>query len=263
MNMLPLTAPVWIAGLAWMLAVREARRFRAIAWAYLAILALFIVTQAKPYYLAPFYPVLFAAGGVAVEGLTRAPRWGWLRVAIPALWIAGAAAIAPIVLPVLPPERLERYMRALHFQESLSERHRPPRLTQTYADEFGWEEMVAKVARAYQRLSPAERARCAIYASNYGEAGAIDFYGRKYGLPHALSGHNNYYLWGPGPGPVDIVITIGEAREDVEKTFRDVVEVDRTRNAWCMPYEDDVPIFVGRVPKAQIADIWPRCKQYI
>jgi len=78
-----------------------------------------------------------------------------------------------------------------------------------------------------------------------------------------MSGHNNYYLWGPDTRPVDIVITIGETREDVEKTFRDVVEVDRTRNAWCMPYEDDVPILVGRVPRAQIADIWPRCKQYI
>jgi hypothetical protein len=261
--MLPLTAPVWIAGLGWMLGARGGRSFRAIGWAYLAILAVFIVTQAKPYYLAAFYPALFAAGAVAVEPLLRARHGGWLRVAIPALWIAGGALIAPLVLPVLPPDRLERYLRALHLQEPMSERHRPPRLTQTYADQFGWEEMVAKIARAYQRLTPEERARCGIFASNYGEAGAIDFYGRKYGLPRALSGHNNYFLWGPGTRPVDIVITIGETREDVEKTFRHVVEVDRTRNEWCMPYEDDLPILLGRDPKARLQDIWPRCKQYI
>jgi hypothetical protein len=261
--MLPLTAPVWIAGLGWMLGARAGRPFRAIAWAYLAILALFIVTQAKPYYLVPFYPVLLAAGAVAVEGLVRAPRWSWLRAAIPAVWIAGGSGVAPIVLPVLPPERLERYMRSLHLQESMSERHRPPRLTQTFADEFGWEEMVAKIARAYQSLTPAERARCGIFANNYGEAGAIDFYGGKYGLPRAVSGHNNYFLWGPGSRPVDIVITIGETREDVEQTFRSVVEVDRTRNEWCMPYEDDRPIFIGRGPKSRLLDVWPRCKMYI
>ena len=123
--------------------------------------------------------------------------------------------------------------------------------------------MVASVARVYQGLTPDERARCGIFASNYGEAGALDFYGRKYGLPRALSGHNNYFLWGPGPRPIDIVITIGEERADVEKSFRSVVEADRTRNEWCMPYEDDRPILIGRDPRAPLAEIWPQTKKYI
>ncbi len=202
MNMLPLTAPVWI----------------------------------KPYYLGPFYPALFAAGAVAVDAQPRRRAWAWLRGAIPVTWLALAAIVAPVVLPVLPPERLERYLGALHLRAPLSERHRPPRLTQTYADQFGWEEMVAQVARVYHGLTPAERARCGIFASNYGEAGAIDFYGPGYGLPHAISGHNNYFLWGPGPGPIDVVITVGETPEDVEQSFRRVLrgrrpDPDRARPA--------------------------------
>jgi len=259
----PFTAPVWLVGLGWLLFAAAGRPFRALGWAYLFILVVFIATQAKTYYLGPYYPLLLAAGGVATERFARARQIGWLPPALAGLWIAGGAALAPIVIPVLAPERLERYMQALHFQEPASERHRPPRLTQTFADQFGWEEMVAKVARVYESLTPGERARCGIFASNYGEAGAIDFYGRKYGLPRAMSGHNNYFLWGPGTRPVDIVITVGEAREDVEKSFRRVVEVDRTRNAWCMPYEDDRPILIGRDPKARLEDLWPRTRKYI
>ena len=263
MIMLPLTAPVWIAGLGWLLVGRGGRPYRALGWAYLFILAVFIATQAKPYYLCPYYPVLLASGAVAVEGFARVRLMGWLRAAIPALWIAGGVLVAPVVLPVLPPEELERYLEKLHLREPLSERHRPPRLTQTFADQFGWEGMVARVARVYQGLPPDERARCGIFASNYGEAGAIDFYGRKYGLPRAMSGHNNYYLWGPGTRPIDIVITIGEDPEDVGKSFRTVVEVDRTRDEWCMPYEDNLPILIGRDPRAPLADIWPQTKKYI
>ncbi len=259
----PLTAPVWLAGLGWLLVARAGRACRALAWAYLFILAVFIATQAKPYYLCGFYPILLASGAVAIEAPGRARLMGWVRAAVPVLWIAGGALLAPVVLPVLPPQRLERYLEKLHLRAPLNERHRPPRLTQTFADEFGWEQMVARVARAYQRLTPEERARCAIFASNYGEAGAIDFYGHTYGLPHAISGHNNYFLWGPGTRPIDIVITVGEDRDDVEKSFRDVTEVDRTRNEWCMPYEDDLPILVGRDPRAPLSELWPQTKKYI
>src|SRR2546426_4446870 len=86
---------------------------------------------------------------------------------------------------------------------------------QVFADQFGWEEMVAKVAQAYRSLAPEERAKCVLYAHNYGEAAAIDFYGPKFGLPRAASGHNNYFLWGPPDstgGRGGVVITIGESR---------------------------------------------------
>src|SRR5262245_37751758 len=123
--------------------------------------------------------------------------------------------------------------------------------------------MVVRIAAVYNALPAEDRARCVIYASNYGEAGAIDFYGPRYGLPGAISGHNSYWLWGPGTRRAEIAITIGEDREDVEQTFMDVVEVDRTRAPYAMPYGDGLPIRLGRRPKADRATIWPRCKKYI
>jgi hypothetical protein len=171
--------------------------------------------------------------------------------------------LAPVVLPVLPPATLVSYMHALHITPPESERHRRAALPQVYADMFGWEEMVAQVARAYQALTPAERATCAIFTSNYGEAGAIDFYGARYGLPHAVSGHNNYYLWGPPKGRGALVLTVGERPDDVARTYHKVTEVGRTHSEWSMPYENDVPILLGRDPIDRIEDIWPRCKKYI
>jgi hypothetical protein len=69
-------------------------------------------------------------------------------------------------------------------------------LPQIYADHFGWREMAEAVDGAYNRLSPEDRSRCAIFGQNYGQAGTIDFFGAQMGLPKALSGHQDYFLWG-------------------------------------------------------------------
>jgi hypothetical protein len=259
----PLTAPVWLAGLAFLLVAKREAALRPLGVAYLAIFGLFVMTGAKLYYLSPIYPVLFAAGAVVMESASAGPRGRWLRAPALGLLLAGGALTAPAVLPVLPPEQLEAYLKALHLKPPLMEHHRPPRLTQTFADEFGWEDMVRKVAAAFHALPPADQARCAIYAHNYGEAGALDFYGPKYGLPPAASGHNSYWTWGPPRDRGAVVITVGESEDDVHKTYRDATVVDRTRNDWCMPYEDDVPIIVGRDPISTFEEIWPRCKIYI
>jgi hypothetical protein len=260
---LPLTAPIWLAGLGYLLLAKHTAPFRALGWIYLFCFALLSLSGAKLYYLSPAYPVLFAAGGVAVERGSEGTRWRWLRPATIAVLVIGGAVFAPIVLPILPPARLEAYMQRIGFKPVLMEHHRAPRLTQTFADEFGWEEMVAKVAKVYAALPPEERARCGIFCSNYGEAGAIDYYGPKYGLPPAASGHNSYWLWGPPSGRGEVIITVGESEEDVAKTYRDVQVVDRTDNEWCMPFENDQPIIVGRQPKDALKAIWPRCKRFI
>src|SRR5206468_12657301 len=106
------------------------------------------------------------------------------------------------------------------------------------------------------RLSPDEQARCAIFTSNYGEAGAIDLLGPKYGLPKAVSGHNSYYLWGPGDRPVQVVITVGESEEDVRKSFADVTLEETFTNDYVMPYENELPIYVGRGPRAPLSELW-------
>src|ERR1044071_1559708 len=124
-------------------------------------------------------------------------RLRWLKPAIAILMIASAILLAPVVLPILPPDTLVSYMRAIHFEGPRTETSHTAALPQHFADQFGWEEMVQSVARVYTSLPPDEQKRAAIFCQNYGEAGAIDFFGPKYGLPPALSGHQNYFLWGP------------------------------------------------------------------
>jgi hypothetical protein len=265
LQMHPLTLPVWLAGLAWCLCGREGRRFRALGLIYLAVLAVLLTQRAKPYYLAPVYPVLFAAGAVAWESWVRAWRPGWLRSAVAALalvlLVLGGAALAPLALPVLPVEKLIRYQNSLGIQPDSGERHRMGVLPQHYADMHGWPEMVAEVARVYRSLPPQERAGAGIFGQNYGEAGAIDVLGRAQGLPPAMSGHNNYFLWGP-QGTGDILIILGGDEEDNGAACVNLEPVGTIRCGHCMPYENDLPVSVCRGLKMPIEELWPRVKSY-
>jgi 4-amino-4-deoxy-L-arabinose transferase-like glycosyltransferase len=254
-QMHPLTFPIWLAGLVWLFRSKE---FRVLGWIYVAAFLVLITQSSKAYYLAPAYPPLFAAGAVAFEAWIRRPV---LRAALPILLLAGGAATAPLILPVLSVEGFLRYARALGIPLSAGERHEMGALPQHYADMQGWEEMVAEVARVYNTLSPEERVKAGIFTQNYGEAGAVDLLGRKYGLPKASSGHNNYFLWGP-QGSGEILIIIGGDPEDHRQAFRDVRQAGEIHCGLCMPYENNQPVWIARGLKAPIAQIWPSTKSY-
>lgn len=266
----PFTLPLWLAGLAGYFAparlipqlAQRLSRFRALGWIYLAVLALLLARPAKPYYLAPAYPILFAAGALVVDTLARHPRRGWLRPASLLALLAGGAIGLPLTLPVLPVPTFLRYAGALGIQPSSGERHRLGVLPQHFADMHGWPELAATVAQVWQTLPPAERARCAIFAQNYGQAGAIDLLGDAHGLPDAISAHNSYYLWGPGSTTGDCLIVIGDDRETLEGLFAEVHEAATFRCPLCMPYEDGLVIHVCRKPRTSLTDLWPRIKSY-
>ena len=123
--------------------------------------------------------------------------------------------------------------------------------------------MVALVQKAYLRLNPEERAHCRIFGQNYGEAGAVDVLGRKLGLPPAISGHNSYWLWGPGGGDVDVVIIIGGDRADNARYFESIEIVGQTASPWSMPYERGLDVSIGRRPKVDLRQAWPELRHYI
>jgi hypothetical protein len=262
MNMHPLNAPLWISGLLWLLFHREGRRFRALGLVFLTVLAILVLQKSKPYYMAAAFPALFAAGAMAFDAALGARRWA-RAVAFTALPLAGLAT-APFAVPLLPPETFIAYMQALDRGPTPSgENQRMGALPQHFADRFGWEEMAATVARVYASLPPEERRDAIIVTSNYGEAGAINYHGRHLGLPQAVSQHNNFYLWGPGPGSGQVVITVGMSKEDVEDTFTSVREAARLSSRYAMPYENSDPILVCRGLTLPLADAWRRGKRYI
>ncbi|MBI1815190.1 MAG: glycosyltransferase family 39 protein [Deltaproteobacteria bacterium] len=259
----PVTLPLWLAGLCWYFATSAGRRYRALGWIYVVVFALLVLQRGKAYYLAPAYPPLLAAGAIAFATWTDR-RARWLRSAYLALLLAGGFVLAPLGLPILPADTLVGYARALGVQEGVkAETNELGQLPQHFADMFGWSEMVDTVADVYNRLPADDRARCAIYAQNYGEAGAIDFLGRTHGLPHALSGHNNYWLWGPGNVTGEVVIVVGGSAADLAGFCETVEQVAVTHCRYCMPFENNRPIFLCRNHQGRLQQIWAQLKRYI
>ncbi|MDQ3907536.1 MAG: glycosyltransferase family 39 protein [Acidobacteriota bacterium] len=263
----PLGLFVWAAGLYFYLFTKQGRPYRALGWAYVVMFVLMVILRAKIYYLLPVYPILFAAGGVQLEQLfarlaERRRAWRLLKPATVAALLGGGALLAPLALPVLPVETFIRYQRALGIGVPRTEKLRVAELPQHYADMFGWEELTETVARVYHSLPAEEQQRCAVFARNYGEAGAIDFFGPRYGLPKAISGHQNYFLWGPRDYTGECGITIGEKLSDVQKSFNQIETAATFAHPYAMPFESDAPIFVCRRPKAPLKEIWPRVKCY-
>jgi hypothetical protein len=252
----PGSLPIWLAGLVALLLGPEPRR-RILGIAYLVVAAILILPgTSKPEYLAPASVMLFAAGGVAIERWSRAPRLGWLAVAAVALPTLLAAPIVPVALPVLSPDAYVRYSRALGITPPASERHEQVELPQHYADMFGWEEMAARAAAAFRALPPEDRGRCVIVTQNYGEAGALEHFGARLGLPRVVSGHNAYAYWGYGAWDGSVAIVLGGDEVAYRRYFEEVTRVGTVTCRRCMAYERDLPIYVLRRAKVPVAEYW-------
>ena len=258
-----LSLPIWLAGLGFFFLGDEGKRFRLFGWVFVSILALFLVTKAKPYYLAPAYLFLLAGGAVAIADFVRRHNWNWLRTASIVTLLAGGVMTAPFVLPVLPVESFLRYQAWMGVKAPREERGKAAKLPQQYADMFGWQNMAATVAKIYNSLSPEEKQECVIGAGNYGEAGAIDFFGKNYGLPNAISTHNSYWIWGPGDKPGEVLIVVGGNANDYHKMYDDVQQAATVTCEYAMPYETDLPVFVCRRPRMTLQQVWPRLKNFI
>lgn len=205
------SAPVWLLGLAYFLFHKDGKRHRPLAWTYIVVFMIMVRGNAKVYYLSPIYPALLAGGAVVAERFVSGRSWNWVKPVYVSLIVLWAAIVLPFTLPVLPVERFIAYEKLLGVMPRAEERSSLGPLPQYYADMFGWEEMAAEVARVYRALPADEQAKCFVFVRNYGEAGAIDFFGRKYGLPPAACAHNNYWLWGPGNRTGDVAIILGQA----------------------------------------------------
>lgn len=261
-TLLPVTALVWVAGLWYFLGDQRGKQFRFLGFAYLVTLALMIFLKAKDYYLVPIYPMLFAAGGVWWENFTEKRRsTRFLRFALPAVMVGLGIVAVPLVLPVLPIESFVKYQESLGIKPLKAEVSFDSILPQTYADQFGWPEMVAKVAEVYHSLPIEERASTAIYASNYGQAGAIDFFGEKYSLPKSISPHQSYFLWGPRQYTGETMILLGANRAEAEKYCQSVEEKMEVGHRYSMSYEK-YKILVCRQTKKPLPEIWHSLKYW-
>ena len=254
--MLPTSALVWIPGLWFLLFHRAGKRYRALGYSFVVIFAVMLALNGKNYYLAPAYPMLFAAGAVFWE---RRPAW--TKIALPALILVTGALVAPLTLPVLPVDALIRWQEIIHVSPPKTEVAHEGALPQHFGDMFGWPEMVATVADVYHRLPAADQPKTAILAGNYGEAGAIDFFGPRYGLPKAISGHQTYYFWGPRNYTGEIMILLQSDRADAEKYCTSVEPGPELNQPYAMA-EEHYQILICRGLKQPLRNFWPRIKHW-
>ena len=250
-----------LAGLFWLFVARAAFRFRPLAWAAATVLVLLAVSISKPYYFAPALTLLFPAAGMALEAATSG-RFGRTLRAAASIAVALILVVLPLVKPLLSEDGYVRYASALGMAPGSDENHRLGRLPQFFADMHGWRELAESVAAVNTALPPSDRARACIYAQNYGEAGAIDYFGPGLGLGPAMSQHNSYWMWGPGSCTGAVVVIIGGQRDDHIKNFATVEPAGTFHCADCMPYENDLTIWVARGLTVSISDAWRAGKHY-
>jgi hypothetical protein len=265
----PLAAPLWVAGLVWLLAAKDAKRVRALGVVFLTTLAILLLNRtSKAEYLAASFAPLLAAGGVACERVLARGRSASLAWAYGVLLLAGGLAVAPFALPLLPVPRYLAYAKELGMAPTTTERNELGQLPQHFADRFGWPEMAAEVARVAATLPAAERTSARVWARNYGEASAIEKYGAPLGVPRVLCPHNSWWFWSaddvrrnaPFKGPL---IVIGGRREDLETVFARVVEAGRTGHPLAMPYENGRTIWICREPKQDLTGVLERDRLFI
>jgi hypothetical protein len=263
----PLALPLWLGGAVFLLAGRsgdpEERSGRlAVGIAFATALAVLLVNyHSKPEYLAPAMALAFAGGGLALE--RGSASWkGWVAPVYTTMLVVVGLAVAPYVLPILPVPTYVAYTRLLGLAPPSPEGHRLEELPQHWADMFGWEEKVRGVAAVYSALDAADREKAAIFADNYGRCGAVDFFGRRYGLPKSIGGHNSYWLWGPRGYTGEVVIVLGGDTGTLKELFESVEIAGTTSCEYCIPYERDLPIHVCRRSRHPLPELWRLAKNF-
>jgi hypothetical protein len=258
-NMGPINVLLWVPGVVALLRGRSIRNTRWLGLAYLIFYLIMFALHAKDYYLAAIYPILFAAGAVAWEHRFAASHaiQHNRTVAFPVfesiLLITGLITL-PMSSPVLRPAAWVRYTTALHLHGDKMETAATGPLPQFYADRFGWDQEVGIVVRAFSSLTPYDQRRVCIFSSNYGEAGAIDLLGPRLDpqLPPAISGHNNYWLWGTHGCDTNLVIAvISDSPKQLVNKYESVTVVGRMDNPYAMPFEHrNIYVLRSRRPSA-------------
>lgn len=263
----PLHSVLWISGLFWLLRSKAAMTCRFAGIFYLFFLALMMALQAKDYYLAPAYPVLFAAGAVAwmqwaarsslYTNIARAGIWSYSI-----LLLLGTVIILPFAIPVFPPAKFLAYEKQLRFHPQDEEVHDPTPLPQFFADRFGWTELLTKTAAIYHALPTEEQAHTGILVKNYGEASAITLFGQIYGLPAAISGHQNFWLWGPrGYTGQEMIVVTQASLADLAHYYGSCARVAMRISPLAMPWERG-PIYLCRARKESYTTDWSNFKEY-
>jgi 4-amino-4-deoxy-L-arabinose transferase-like glycosyltransferase len=258
----PLNIPLIVAGLLFYLRGAAGKPWRMLGWAYVILYVMLTLINAKSYFLAPAYPMLFAAGGVRLSWAFERSRWRWARLAYPAAIALSGVALAPVAMPALPPATFVADYGWLTGAGNSAAGQSQAAMPQYLGDRFGWDLMTRDVISVYAGLPPDERAQACVFTANYGEASALILLGRPGSLPPVISGHNTYWLWGPGSCSGKVIISVGISRADLLLSYDSVIPAGTVQCVYCQPDEHDAPIFIATRPRLALPALWQNARHY-
>ncbi|MBK9098819.1 MAG: hypothetical protein IPM14_12005 [bacterium] len=257
----PLSILIWLPGLLFYFVNREGKQFRAVGFIWLTTFIILLINgHSKGEYIAAAYQILFASGAVMIEKWSLSKSWIKYAAAVPIITVG--ILFAPFARPFLSVERFLDYQNAVGLKPSSNEGHETV-LPQFYSDMFGWEELAKNVSDVYLTLPETERKNTVVYCSNYGKAGAIEYFSKKFPLPKVICPHNNYWYWWPDGRNYSTVIIIGGELEEHLEALEEVYKAGFHKAKYGMPYENNLTIFIGRGLKVSIEDIRQSDKIFI
>lgn len=200
----------------------------------------------------------------------HARRWlRWARSSYLAPIAVVGIAIAPVAMPILPPATFARFYGSHTATANAAEAESGAgALPQVLADRLGWKRLIRTMEGVYAALPPSQRAQACVIASNYGEASALSFLAAPGSIPPVMSGHNNYFLWGPGGCSGKVLITVGFDSKDIRAArtaYRRVRLAATDSCTYCVAFERRLPIYVLSDPVCPTFDlrkVWPSLKHY-
>lgn len=255
--------PLVVAGFIFYFRRANGKPYRALGWLFVVLYVFFTLTRAKSYFLSPAYPILFAGGAIVLgQAFARSTARKYIGATYVTLLFASGIFLGLGLMPVLGPQTYNQYYSWLAGTSGANQTADGAVYPQILGDRLGWETMTATIADAYDKLPADQRAQACILTRNYGEASALNFLGPKYGLPLAISGHNNYYLWGPGDCSGQALLTVGYDQADMLKSYDSVRQVATITCKNCQPEENNLPVYLCTRPHVSPIDAWKTVKHY-
>ncbi len=259
----PVTIYIWMPGIFFYFFSKHGKQFRALGFIWLATFIILLINwHSKGEYIAASYQILFAGGAVIIEKWSSIPKRGWIKYAIAPQVILFGILLSPFARPLLTPEKFLKYQDFVGIKPPANEGVETE-MPQFYCDMFNWEKMAKKISKVYLTIPEEERSTTVVYCYNYGKAGAMEYYSKKYPLPEVVCPHNSYWYWWPPGKHITTVILLGGEKEDYQNALEQVEEVGFYKTKYAMPYENNLKIFIGRGLKKSIEEIRREDKFFI
>ena len=259
----PLSVMIWVPGVFWLFFGNRKKEFKIIGLIVLTVFLILLLNgKAKAEYISGAMIPLFSAGGIFYEQFRGKIFRKLISYGIATSIIISGIVFVPLALPILPVETFIRYSNAIGFSQPSAEGKTLESLPQFYADMHGWEKMAKNVSKIYMTIPEKERENTVFWGSNYGKAGAVEYFSSEYPLPRAISPHNNFWIWGLGDKKIKNVIFIGGRKTDYEKSFGIVKEVLIHRSKYAIPYENNLTIYLCSNPTIDPNEAWQKLKHF-